>query len=53
MIVRLLAHTGGFSWDEALFLLVPVIVLVVLARQARKKAAELEEPSDDPPRADG
>jgi len=53
MIVPLLAHAGGFSWDEALFLLVPVIVLAILARQAKKKAAELEEESDGDPRADG
>ncbi|HVM09453.1 MAG TPA: hypothetical protein VM345_13380 [Acidimicrobiales bacterium] len=41
----LLAHSGGFSWDEALFLVLPVIVLLILTRQARKKAEEAE-PTD-------
>jgi hypothetical protein len=40
----LLAHAGGFSWDEALFLVLPVIVLLILTRQARKKAEEAESP---------
>ena len=38
--MTVLAHTGGFGWDEALFLVVPVVVLLLLSRQARKKAEE-------------
>ena len=34
----LLAHAGGFGWDEALFVAIPVVVLLILGRQARKKA---------------
>lgn len=39
----LLAHSGGFSWDEAVFVLLPVVVLLVLARQARKRVDETED----------
>ena len=52
---RLLAHAGGFGWDEALFLLLPVVVLLVLARQAKRKAAEDDEPAEstDHPSSEG
>lgn len=36
----LLAHSGGFSWDEALFVALPVLVLALLARKAKRVAAE-------------
>lgn len=44
MTAPLLAHAGGLGWDEALFVLLPVVVLLVLARQARKN---LDEAGDD------
>ena len=43
MVELVLAHSGGFSWDEAAFVLLPVLVLLVLSRQARKRAAAQAE----------
>ncbi|HEX7167861.1 MAG TPA: hypothetical protein VF230_12845 [Acidimicrobiales bacterium] len=42
----LLAHAGGFGWDELVFLILPVVVLVVLARQARRGVPD-EEHEDE------
>jgi ABC-type Fe3+-siderophore transport system permease subunit len=39
----LLAHAGGIGWDEALFMALPVVILLLLARQARKKIDEAED----------
>ena len=39
---HLLAHAGGFGWDEALFMALPVVVLLFLARQAKKQAEDAE-----------
>jgi hypothetical protein len=52
-IARLLAHSGGFGWDEALFLLLPVVVLVLLGRQAKRKAAEEDAEDVDGATAEG
>lgn len=52
MTAPLVAHAGGFGWDEALFVLLPVVVLLVLARQARKNVDETEtgtEPLSESP----
>lgn len=35
----LVAHAGGFGWDEAVVFALPVIVLVVLQIVGRRKAA--------------
>lgn len=46
----LVAHSGTLSWDEALFFLVPVVLLVVLQLVARGKAkseVEAGEKKDD------
>lgn len=32
-----LAHASGFSWDEALFVLIPVVVLVALVALATRR----------------
>lgn len=39
----LLAHSGGFSWDEMLFLLAPVLIFGALLAAAKRKAAQAEE----------
>jgi hypothetical protein len=49
----LLAHQGG--WDEALFVLLPLVLLAGLLHLARRRAeqeraAEDELPADEPPR---
>ena len=41
--VPVLAHAGGLGWDEALFMALPVVILLLLARQARKKIDETED----------
>ena len=46
----LLAHQGG--WDEALFVLVPLVMFFVLLRIAKKRAeAEAEQDGRDEPQA--
>ena len=43
----MLAHTGGFSWDEGLFVAVPLVVLALLAlAAARRQRAEPPVPDD-------
>jgi hypothetical protein len=50
----LFAHASGFSWDEALLVLAPLVVIGGLLWLANRRAARLagdEEPSDaDAPR---
>jgi hypothetical protein len=55
----LLAHASGFSWDESLLVLAPLVVIGGLLWLANRRAARLQEPGDadsgtaeDPPRAD-
>ena len=43
----LLAHQGG--WDEALFVLGPLGVIILLLRAAKKRAAAMSPHPDDPP----
>lgn len=44
----MLAHQGG--WDEALYVLVPILVIVGLLQVARHRADRAaEERRDDPP----
>ncbi|HEX4980005.1 MAG TPA: hypothetical protein VFV35_08065 [Acidimicrobiales bacterium] len=45
MIAPLLAHESGFSWDELVFVAVPIVILLLLARQARRAVAE--EPPEE------
>jgi len=46
----LLAHQGG--WDEILFVLAPLLVFAGLLALARKRADQLDPPSDQEPAAD-
>ena len=39
-----LAHQGG--WDEMLMVLGPILVIVLLLRVARNRAAKTTEPTD-------
>jgi hypothetical protein len=41
----LIAHSGGFSWDEALVFALPVVVLVVLQVLGRRKRDVDGEPA--------
>ena len=43
----LVAHAGGFGWDEALIFVVPVVILGVLQLLARRKAGEAGEDGDE------
>ena len=43
----LVAHAGGFGWDEALIFLVPVVILGVLQLLGRRKAREAGEDGDE------
>jgi hypothetical protein len=45
--MALLAHQGG--WDEALFVIGPLVVIVVLLRIAKRRAARAhqERPGED------
>ena len=46
-ITSLIAHGGGFSWDEALVFALPVVVLVVLQVLGRRKRDAGGEPPAD------
>lgn len=48
---RLVAHTGGFGWDEALVFVLPVVVLIAARRAGRRKAAR-EQQDGDPAEGD-
>ena len=37
-MISLVAHSGGFSWDEALLFASPVVVLIVLQIIGRRRA---------------
>ena len=43
--MRLIAHSGGIGWDEAVIFVLPVVVLVVLQVLGRRK----RDPGVDPP----
>jgi hypothetical protein len=43
----LVAHTGGFGWDEALIFAIPVAILGVLQLLARRKARVDGEDGDE------
>ena len=43
----LVAHGGGFGWDEALIFVVPVVILGVLQLLARRKAREAGDDGDE------
>ena len=45
MGLGIVAHAGGFGWDEALIFALPVAILAVLQVLARRKAAQ--EAADD------
>ena len=51
-MTALVAHAGGFGWDEALIFALPVAILGVLQVLARRKAAQ-EAKSDVVDEADG
>jgi hypothetical protein len=36
------AHAGGFGWDEAIVLALPIVVLVLLQLAARRRRTEAE-----------
>ena len=38
-MIDLVAHSGGFSWDEGLLFALPVVILVILQIVGRRKAA--------------
>jgi uncharacterized membrane protein len=45
----LIAHASGFSWDEALLVLAPLVViggLLWLANRRATRLADREEPAD-------
>jgi hypothetical protein len=46
----LLAHASGFSWDESLLVLAPLVVIGGLLWLANRRAARLQdrEPDDEP-----
>ena len=46
MTASLLAHSGGFSWDEMLFLLAPIVIFAVLMVAAKRKAAAEESDAE-------
>lgn len=45
----LVAHSGGFSWDEFLLFASPVVVLVVLQVIGRRKARGDDATEQDDP----
>ena len=50
----IVAHAGGFGWDELVFLALPVLIILLLGRQARKKAEaseRAERPTEGSPDA--
>jgi len=47
MIPLVLAHAGKVTWDELLYMGVPVLILVILGWQARRKGAEHDEREHD------
>lgn len=42
-----LAHQGG--WDEALYVAIPILVIVALLGVARRRADRLAQRRDEPP----
>ena len=45
----LLAHAGGFSWDEALLVMTPLLVIAGLLWLANRRAGRLDRnPGPDP-----
>ena len=38
-MIDVVAHSGGFSWDEGLLFALPVVILVILQIVGRRKAA--------------
>lgn len=46
LVASMVAHTGGFGWDEGVVLAIPVFILVALQISARRRAAQ-ESPDDD------
>ena len=48
----LVAHAGGFGWDEALIFAVPVVILAVLQLLARRKAQDADG-ADEADEGDG
>ena len=42
----MIAHASGFSWDEALLILGPILVIVALLAVARKRAASGNVPAE-------
>ena len=43
---QVLAHAGGFSWDEALLVMAPIVVIGGLLWLANRRAARLGEQGD-------
>lgn len=48
MTFDLLAHAGGFSWDETLFLLLPIVVFGLLLAAAKRKGATEADEDENP-----
>jgi hypothetical protein len=42
-LAQILAHASGFSWDEALLVLAPLVVIGGLLWLANRRAARLHE----------
>src|SRR5262245_40754906 len=47
-IPRLLAHASGFSWDEALLVMAPLVVIGALLWLANRRASRLQQQAPDP-----
>ena len=45
-VLDVVAHAGGFGWDEALVFALPVVILVVLQVVGRRKAARDAVPTE-------
>jgi hypothetical protein len=48
LLPRLLAHASGFSWDEALLVMAPLVVIGALLWLANRRASRLEPETPDP-----
>ncbi|HEX2849171.1 MAG TPA: hypothetical protein VHN98_01405 [Acidimicrobiales bacterium] len=44
--LTLLAHNGKFTWDEWLYLLIPVAIVVTIVLSARRKQREAQASAD-------
>jgi hypothetical protein len=51
-VTELFGHAGGFSWDEALLVMAPIVIIAALLVLANRRAARLQSEQPAPARPD-